>query len=443
MSALIWLAIVTVWGFVLIPMWLRRHDSTVEQRSMERFTTARRVISKRNTPPVVDASAPSQAVDGSEQEEPDSASSGEQTQPETGTAEPGAPEAAVHPGTAAGHDGPGRATATPPAEAARRVDAERRSLMRLRKRRLFLLLGALPVTVVLAIVLGGTWVLAQLLVDAGLFIYCLHLRRAARADRRLRVSRATRDRRIAAERAARTAGHTASASAHARGRRHVDAGSASGAEAGKPQAGGQGEAGEGTEPAARWATDDYSPIRLSDTIPPVGSTGILSEAELALARAETVDLGELTSRSTGRGDTEPVADGDTDGDAEGMSDAELPGGEGSQSGQSGEDGLVDQGSVATAYGGHGRVGDDEDGSEYGYDDEAVRASPGRPAPRLPSARPTTSKPGRVQVNPPGTHSGTTTPPTPARAGGAPVPGEGTGGDPDDLAPLLRRRAVGH
>uniref|UniRef100_UPI0034D42224 gephyrin-like molybdotransferase receptor GlpR n=1 Tax=Frankia tisae TaxID=2950104 RepID=UPI0034D42224 len=47
MSALIWAAIVAVWGFVLIPMWLRRHDTASEQRSTERFTGAMRVLSRR------------------------------------------------------------------------------------------------------------------------------------------------------------------------------------------------------------------------------------------------------------------------------------------------------------------------------------------------------------------------------------------------------------
>ncbi|MCK9901415.1 hypothetical protein CC117_18070 [Parafrankia colletiae] len=49
MSAIIWLAIVAVWGFVLIPMWLRHHDSAVEQRSADRFSAAMRVLSRRGS----------------------------------------------------------------------------------------------------------------------------------------------------------------------------------------------------------------------------------------------------------------------------------------------------------------------------------------------------------------------------------------------------------
>jgi len=49
MSALIWLAIVGVWGFVLIPMWLRHHDGALEQRSADRFSAAMRVLSRRGT----------------------------------------------------------------------------------------------------------------------------------------------------------------------------------------------------------------------------------------------------------------------------------------------------------------------------------------------------------------------------------------------------------
>jgi hypothetical protein len=216
---------------------------------------------------------------------------------------------------------------------------------------------------------------------------------------------------------------------------------------------GEDDEGEDADAAARWVID-YSPIRLSDTVPPIGTTGALSEAELAVARAETVNLGELMSRSGARIGTGPDAGWDGE-EGDGPSAAELPGG---------------REAVATAYGGgddgygggygdgdgdgdsdsYGRAGS-EDGSDhyrddYGDDGGALRASSPRPAPRLPAARPSTSKPGRVQVNPPGTHSGPTgSPPAAARAGtgGEPAPSEDPGNALDDVAPLVRRRAVGH
>jgi hypothetical protein len=86
----------------------------------------------------------------------------------------------------------------------------------------------------------------------------------------------------------------------------------------------------------------------------------------------------------------------------------------------------------------------------------VRPAPARPVAR-PATRPPSSRPGRVQVNPPGTHGGLTAPPSPT-AGAEPAgAGQGMGGhngtvgqsqgaaarDPDDLERLLHRRAVGH
>ncbi len=47
-SGLIYAAIALLWVAVLIPMWLRGHDSTVENRSAERFGQAMRVLSRRS-----------------------------------------------------------------------------------------------------------------------------------------------------------------------------------------------------------------------------------------------------------------------------------------------------------------------------------------------------------------------------------------------------------
>jgi len=38
---------VVVWAAVLVPMWLRRHDAITESRSVDRFSTAMRVLSRR------------------------------------------------------------------------------------------------------------------------------------------------------------------------------------------------------------------------------------------------------------------------------------------------------------------------------------------------------------------------------------------------------------
>ena len=46
-SGLIYAAIALMWAAVLIPMWLRNHDSVAENRSAERFGQAMRVLSRR------------------------------------------------------------------------------------------------------------------------------------------------------------------------------------------------------------------------------------------------------------------------------------------------------------------------------------------------------------------------------------------------------------
>ena len=51
MGAVIWVVIVLVWGCVLIPMWLRRHDHTTGARSTssEKLSSAMRVLSRRES----------------------------------------------------------------------------------------------------------------------------------------------------------------------------------------------------------------------------------------------------------------------------------------------------------------------------------------------------------------------------------------------------------
>src|SRR3954471_8415211 len=48
-SAVIYAAIVVMWAVVLVPMWLRRHDAATESRSVDRFSTAMRTLSRRTT----------------------------------------------------------------------------------------------------------------------------------------------------------------------------------------------------------------------------------------------------------------------------------------------------------------------------------------------------------------------------------------------------------
>jgi len=44
------IVLVVMWLVVLVPMFVRRHDETTESRSMERFATAMRVLSRRTHP---------------------------------------------------------------------------------------------------------------------------------------------------------------------------------------------------------------------------------------------------------------------------------------------------------------------------------------------------------------------------------------------------------
>jgi hypothetical protein len=53
-SGLIYAAIAIMWAAVLIPMWLRNHESASENRSAERFGQAMRVLSRKDAPPPAD-----------------------------------------------------------------------------------------------------------------------------------------------------------------------------------------------------------------------------------------------------------------------------------------------------------------------------------------------------------------------------------------------------
>ncbi len=47
MSGLIYAGIVVLWAAFLVPMWLRRHDDAVEAKSVDRFSTAMKVLARR------------------------------------------------------------------------------------------------------------------------------------------------------------------------------------------------------------------------------------------------------------------------------------------------------------------------------------------------------------------------------------------------------------
>ncbi|WP_041939887.1 MULTISPECIES: hypothetical protein [Frankia] len=328
-----------------------------------------------------------------------------------------------------------------------RVAAERAALMRVRRQRLTLMAAVFPVTVVLAVVFGGMWIAVQLLVDLGLAGYLVHLRRAAQVERRLAITRVSIERRIEAERVARSRRRPVGSSFayHERDAGAQDTGSGAGSHHGRPQ------------PAEE-----------------------LTPEELAHARAETIDLGGLIAaqhayRDDAGQDEQPGPTHWTGGGAHPESPAvasvqeQEPGGP-----ASGGHAKVLYGYAPSAgpeaHVGHDGAGYDYEGAGYDYEGagyegaghdaaghgaEYVEVEAGdvgdvgaaaaarmtaRPAVRPPN-RPTTSRPGRVQINPPGTHGGLIASPEAAPAGGS-AAGDPAGENPGDIDPLLRRHAVG-
>ena len=53
-NGVLYAAIVVVWAVVLVPMWLRRHEETAELRSVTRFSSAMRVLARREPGPPAD-----------------------------------------------------------------------------------------------------------------------------------------------------------------------------------------------------------------------------------------------------------------------------------------------------------------------------------------------------------------------------------------------------
>jgi hypothetical protein len=145
-SPLILLVLVVMWAVVLVPMWLRRHDEAEETRSVDKFTSAMHTLSRREklVPDKKYVLMPhrSRSYD-------------------------------VHVSGASVADEPAPAPAQParpPVTAATR-----------RRRTLIGLLVATVLTLVLAIVVGGLPLIAlQLVTDACLVAFVLHLRNRAR-----------------------------------------------------------------------------------------------------------------------------------------------------------------------------------------------------------------------------------------------------------------------
>ncbi|HVQ87494.1 MAG TPA: hypothetical protein VMT88_04855 [Actinomycetes bacterium] len=192
-AGLLYAAIVILWAAVLIPMWLRGHDSTVENRSAERFGQAMRILARR-----------SDNQDGAQDE--DELPEDQQTQPATyidayGDEVPLTGQDRQVPRSRDQAD-PAQPTPTRPrrsaiaAGTARRVlqasrdrqSRPRPSLAHRRARTLFVLLGAALLLTLTAVVGVFAW-WAPLPVIALLVAFVVHLRGQAKRNEALRARR--------------------------------------------------------------------------------------------------------------------------------------------------------------------------------------------------------------------------------------------------------------
>src|SRR4051794_13861112 len=183
-SAVIYAAIVVMWAVVLVPMWLRRHDAATESRSVERFSTAMRTLSRRNH------ATPGRRYVVMPRRQPGTVS--------------------VHVSGAALAGAPVQATARPAAPAVARpvrpaVSAARASMVRRRRRTTFVLVGLVVLTALLAAV-GLLPMLVQLAVDVVFLAFLAHLRAQAK-----RTAAAARQRGRGAAAAVRPAARPAAA----------------------------------------------------------------------------------------------------------------------------------------------------------------------------------------------------------------------------------------
>ncbi|MBV9292430.1 MAG: hypothetical protein JO222_08265, partial [Frankiales bacterium] len=158
MSAVIYAAIVVMWAVVLVPMWLRRHDAASESRSVDRFSTAMRTLSRRTS------SGPGKRY---------------VVMPRRGESAP-----TVHvSGAAAAARSPRRSapvTAPIAPAAAKRVTARSpKSIVARRRRMLLGMAGVAFLTFVLAIAGVLSWPL-QAVFDVVVIAFCIHLRAQAR-----------------------------------------------------------------------------------------------------------------------------------------------------------------------------------------------------------------------------------------------------------------------
>ena len=176
MSAVIYAAIVVMWAVVLVPMWLRRHDAQTESRSVDRFSTAMRTLSRRTT------SGPGRRYVVM----PRRSEGGVSVHVSGAAVAPAEPKPASSPSRP-----PARQVARSVRESARTVRrSHSRTSLVARRRRLFLVLGVVTfLTFILAVAGVMPWLL-QLILDVVLFAFCFHLR--AQARRAAAVSRQRR-----------------------------------------------------------------------------------------------------------------------------------------------------------------------------------------------------------------------------------------------------------
>lgn len=164
MSAVILVVIVVMWAVVLVPMWLRRHDAATETRSVDRFSAAMRVLSRRQ-PAAASGSADRRYV----------------LMPRRESA------ASVHVSGAAARSS--RVPSPPPVERPAVASAaaagaaprrRRKASLAVRRRRLLLgLLGVAFLVFVLAVAGVVGWIL-QLVVDLIVVAFVVHLRTQAK-----------------------------------------------------------------------------------------------------------------------------------------------------------------------------------------------------------------------------------------------------------------------
>ena len=166
MSAVILAVIVIMWAVVLVPMWLRRHDAATESRSVDKFSAAMRVLSRR----------------------PSSAGS------ERYILMPPRPvpaAASVHvSGAAAPRPAAPRPRPSRPAQPARPSAPRRKASLAVRRRRVLLVLLGITFLTMLLAAAGVTGWIMQIVVDLLVVAFVVHLRVQAR--RSVALARARR-----------------------------------------------------------------------------------------------------------------------------------------------------------------------------------------------------------------------------------------------------------